>query len=97
MTAPANSEECLLELRGRTIVDVLINAFPFAYRTLLLDDGTGFTWSNNGTFWREDAATMKGAVDTRLRKLEKDQEELQRLLDYAEAVGCGERPGADYR
>lgn len=88
--AASNTEECLLELRGRTIVGVLMNATHAttsqSTRTLLLDDGTGITWNERGAFWRESANDVKRVLDARIKELEKTQDALSRMPEHAGAV-----------
>jgi len=78
----ANTQDCIRDLIGRTIVGVLFNALPTTRRdlasgnkTFVFEDGTGFTFSSKGTFWSETATDIARAVNTKhseLRLVEKD-------------------------
>jgi hypothetical protein len=90
----SNTKECVRELVGRRIVGVLFNALPLNDRslasgnkTLVFEDGTGFTFSSNGSYWQESAENVRRAVVVEERELLAVQEDLRGVLDLA---GVGE-------
>lgn len=65
----ANTRECIEDIIDRRVVGCLFDALPVGRkdlargtRTLILDDGTGFTFTSNGSFWRESAEDVARAV-----------------------------------
>lgn len=90
MSAASNTEECMLELKGRKIVGVLTAAFPLVNRDLarsthsfILDDGTAFTFNSNGSFWRETHDDVRHALKERMAELEKTKEAMTQIITNA--------------
>lgn len=91
MTAAAsNTRDCFREAIGHTIVGVLFNALPINRRdlasgnkTLVFDDGTGLTISDNGSFWRESKSDIDRAIRLRERELRQSQQEIEEVLTLA--------------
>jgi hypothetical protein len=92
MSAASNSAECLRELSGRTIVGILQDAMPphrpdlaQGTKTLVLDDGTGFTFTRNGAFWRETSDNIDRAIRREKQRLADAIGETAELLKLAGA------------
>lgn len=91
--AASNTRECILEIRGRKVVGVIEGLLPrgdkdIASRciSILLDDGTAFTFSSNGSFWLE----TKEHVSSAIRELESNLEQT-RLAQADLVVASGAR------
>jgi hypothetical protein len=79
----SNHVDCLRGLIGRTITGV-INPWPgisvTTAKALVLDDGTAFVFSANGSFWRERADEVERVVKHKRDELEHAMSELQHVL-----------------
>lgn len=89
MSAASNTTECIESLIGHSVIGVLIGALPVGRadlargtRTLVLDDGTGFTFTSNGSFWRETAEDIRRAVAV----VERDLAATKRTLEGVRAL-----------
>lgn len=98
--AASNTRECFTETIGRRVVGVLFDALPVGNpslrsgnKTLVFDDGTGLTFSSNGTFWRESASDVRRAASQRADQLRGVEAELAEVLEVSglvdELVGAG--------
>lgn len=74
----SNTRECVLDLRGLKVVGFIEGLLPRGDRdiashckTILFDDGTGFTWSENGSFWRESKEHVTSAINELQADLER--------------------------
>ncbi len=86
----ANTHDCIRGLIGKTIVGVLFNALPTNRRdlasgnkTLVFEDGTGFTFSSKGTFWSETATDIARAVNTKHEELRLVEQDIRDVLVVA--------------
>jgi hypothetical protein len=75
MSAPANSRECILELRGRNVVGVLQSGLPLnrpdlslGTTTIIFDDGSGLSFT--GAFWTESKNDVEAALANLRRRME---------------------------
>jgi hypothetical protein len=86
----ANTKECVRELVGREIIGVLFDALPTSDRslasgnkTLVFKDGSGFTFSNNGSFWKETADDIRRAVARKEAELVALERDIRDVLELA--------------
>jgi hypothetical protein len=77
VSAASNTRECILEHRGKRIKGALFSQLPFGRAdlasgttTLVFDDGTGFTFASNGSFWSETKRDVSRAIERFQRQLE---------------------------
>ena len=89
MTA-SNTKECFRECVGKTVKGVLFCALPINDRdiasrtkTLVFDDGTGLTFSDNGSFWPEHASDVRRAVERKRDELNATKGEIAGVLALA--------------
>ena len=83
----ANTHDCIRDLIGKTIVGVLFNALPVnqqsiatGTKTLVFDDGTGFTLNSRGAFWSETADDITKAVKKKHHDLRLVEQEIRDVL-----------------
>jgi hypothetical protein len=86
----SNTKECFRECVGKKVKGVLFNALPFGSRelahgtkTLIFDDGSGITFSNNGTYWRELPEEVTRAIKNAKKELEDAVVDLEDVLFMA--------------
>ena len=86
----ANTQDCIRDLIGKTIVGVLFNALPVKHgdlavgtKTLVFDDGTGFTFNSRGAFWAETADDTTKAVKKKRDELRLAEQEIEDVLVVA--------------
>ncbi len=84
----ANTSDCIRDLMGKTIVGVLFNPvnrrdLATGNKTLVFDDGTGFTFSSSGTFWSETAKDIARAVNEKQGELRLVEQEIRDVLVVA--------------
>jgi len=77
MPAAANTRECILQHRGKKIIGALFGALPIARQdladgtvTLVLDDGSGLTFSSAGAYWTESKDDVSRAIGRIREQLE---------------------------
>ena len=92
--AASNTKEAVRELIGRKVVGVLFDALPInkadlqsGNKTLVFEDGSGFTFSSNGSFWRETTNDIGRAVAILEKRLSNNQRELEGILEVAGRAG----------
>lgn len=78
--AASNTFEAFRECIGHKVVGVLKDAMPPSDRglaagtkTLVFEDGTGFTMAPNGSYWRESKKEIDRAISIRKRELETNE------------------------
>lgn len=77
----SNTWDCFRECVGRKIVGVLrYYRRGDETRLLIFDDGTGLSLHYNGSYWRENAAEVRGYVDRRLEEVRRGKEDLEEAL-----------------
>lgn len=93
--ATANTREAVRELIGKKIVGVLFDALPLnradlrsGNKTLVFEDGTGFTFNTNGAYWNENAEDVKRAVQAVEKSLSDTQRELRGVRKLAGHVAA---------
>ena len=73
-TAASNTRECILQHRGKKIIGALFGALPMSGPigtvTLVLDDGSGLTFSNAGAYWTESKDDVARAIGRIREQLE---------------------------
>ncbi len=86
----SNSRECLAALRDKRIVGFMENALPIGRadlasgtKTLVFEDGSGFTFSDHGSFWHESADDVARALNRVRAQLEAIGATLESLLTMA--------------
>lgn len=86
----SNTKEAIRELVGRRIIGVMFDALPLNDRklqagnkTLIFEDGTGFTFNTTGSFWLETSNDIGRAVAVVRSQLEATQQELAGVLELA--------------
>jgi hypothetical protein len=89
----ANTKDAVRELIGKRIVGVLFDALPAqradlrkGNKTLVFDDGTGFTFNSKGAFWTEIAEDVSRAVAIVERELRSAETDLRGVLELAGAL-----------
>ena len=89
----ANTKDCVRDLIGKKIVGVLFDALPVSHRdlqtgtkTLVFDDGTGFTFNSRGAFWRETKKDITRAVGLREQELRLIEADIKDVLTVAGEV-----------
>jgi hypothetical protein len=92
----ANTPDCYRELIGHKIIGVLFGALPLnrsdlsaGNKTLVLDDGRGFTISDNGSYWFESSADVKRAIERKQQELENRKREIAEVVTLAGEVPVG--------
>lgn len=90
MSVAANTQNCVRAIVGKKIVGVMFDALPVQRRdlasgnkTLVFDDGSGFTFTSGGAFWLENADDVARAVALKRDELEAVQRDIQDVLDLA--------------
>ena len=90
----SNTLDCFRELIGLKVVAVLFDALPSGRadisrgtKTLVLDDGTGLTFSNNGSYWRETVEDVQTGIAARKAELSAIQGELREVMRADGIVG----------
>jgi hypothetical protein len=88
----ANTKDCFRDLIGRRIIGVLFDALPsggtgvrVGNKTLILDDGTGFTFHSSGSFWQETKEAIDRAIDRQIGELRAAQRDIEEVLAVAGA------------
>jgi len=73
----SNTRECILQHRGKKIIGALFGALPIARQeiadgtvTLVLDDGSGLTFSSAGAYWTESKDDVSRAIGRIREQLE---------------------------
>jgi hypothetical protein len=81
----SNTRGCFSGCIGRKIIGVLFNIHRSLERTktFVFDDGTGFTISDNGSFWREQADDIRDAIIPLQQRLKETSEEIKSVLQLA--------------
>jgi hypothetical protein len=86
----SNTHEAVRDCIGHKIVGVLFDACPpsrpdlaLGNKTLVFEDGTGMTFSNSGSFWREAKQEIEWAVAKQQRALDNAKRELEGVLQVA--------------
>ena len=86
----SNSRECLSSLRDKRVVGFLEDALPInradlarGTTTLVFEDGTGFTFTDQGSFWHENAEDVARALDRLRKHLEQTRATIESLLAMA--------------
>lgn len=86
----ANTDACLKALIGHQVIGVLVGQLPISRadiarkcRTFVLDDGRGFTFSSEGSFWLEPADEVYRAVQKKRAELIETSKTLEALLEMA--------------
>lgn len=94
MSGTANTKDCVRAIIGRKVIGVLFDALPMNRRdlsqgnkTLIFEDGTGFTFSDRGTFWLENASDIDRAIAKTELELRLRQSDLKDVLAVAGALG----------
>jgi len=71
---PANTRECVLQHRGKTVIGVLCGALPLnrgdlssSTTSVLFDDGSALTFA--GAFWTDSPQDVEVAVERLRRQL----------------------------
>ena len=89
----ANTRDCVRDLIGKKIVGVLFDALPVSHRdlqtgtkTLVFDDGTGFTFNSRGAFWKETAKDITRAVELKKQELHAIETDIKDVLTVAGEV-----------
>ena len=89
MTA-SNTKECFSECVGKRVVGVLFGALPVGDRdiasrtkTFVFDDGSGITFSSNGSFWPDSAKDVRRAVELKRDELNATKGEIAGVLALA--------------
>lgn len=92
--AASNTKDAFRELVGKRIAGVLFNALPLnradlsaGTKTLVFDDGTGFTVAGNGSFWQESKDEIARAIRWARADLETAKRNIQDVL-----IAAGEQP-----
>jgi hypothetical protein len=77
MVAAANTRECILQHRGKKIIGALFGALPIGRAdladgtvTIVLDDGSGLTFSSTGAYWTEPKDDVSRAIGRIREQLE---------------------------
>lgn len=88
-----NTREAFADFIGKKCIGVLFGALPLTNpgiarrcKTLVFEDGRGLTFSDNGSFWIEDAADVKAAVRAKENELRRVGSEIESVLALAGAV-----------
>lgn len=92
--AASNTKECFRECVGKRVKGVLFDALPNGGRkdlsngtkTLIFEDGTGLTFSANGSFWRETNEEVHRAIERVRHELENNKKDIQDVL-----IAAGEK------
>ena len=90
----ANTKDCIRDLIEKRVVGVLFDALPLSpslalgTKTLLFDDGTGFTFNSRGAFWSETAIDISKAVKKKQDELHLVEKDIKDVLNVA---GLGTR------
>ncbi len=82
----SNTRGCFSGCIGRKIIGVLFNihrSLESGTKTFVFDDGTGFTVSDNGSFWREHADDIRHAIIPLQQRLKETSEEIKSVLQLA--------------
>ena len=94
--AASNTKDAVRELIGRRIVGVLFDTLPLGRadlnsgtKTLVFDDGSGFTFTAHGTFWQESQQEIARAVSVAQKQLSDVQREVEGVLSLAGALRAG--------
>lgn len=89
MTA-SNTKQCFMDVIDLTVIGVLFDALPASRRdlakgnkTLVFNDGTGLTISDNGTFWRESADEIARAIRIKGAELDETRRAIEAVMDLA--------------
>ena len=89
----SNSRELLSELRGHTIVGILIGELPSGSqslaagnRSLVLDCGYAFTFTNNGAYWLDRPDEVQRAIERIRTRLADTELEQRAVAELAEAL-----------
>ncbi len=88
----ANTKDCVRDLIGKKVVGVLFNALPIhphlqtGTKTLIFDDGTGFTFNSRGAFWKETAKDITRAVGSKEQELRLIEADIKDVLTVAGEV-----------
>ena len=90
--AASNTKDAVRELIGKRIVGVLFDTIPLGRadlsagtKTLVFDDGTGFTVTSHGAFWRESENAIARAGDAARARLENAKRDIEDVLVAAGA------------
>lgn len=70
--AASNTTECMKECVGRRIVGVLFDvgrSAEYPSKTFIFEDGTGFSFASNGSFWQEPSDKIATAINRHLNEL----------------------------
>lgn len=82
----SNTRGCFSACIGRKIIGVLFNihkTIDNGTKTFVFDDGTGFTVSDNGSFWRETSDEIRRAIDPIKQRLQQTSEEIKGVLELS--------------
>ncbi len=88
----ANTKDCVRDLINKKVVGVLFDALPITQdlsrgtKTLIFDDGTGFTFNSRGAFWRETAKDITRAVGLKEQELRLIEADIKDVLTVAGEV-----------
>ena len=89
----ANTQDCIRDLIGKTVVGVLFDALPVNHqdlavgtKTIVFDDGMGFTFNSRGAFWRETAKDITRAVGLKEQELRSIEADIKDVLTVAGKV-----------
>jgi hypothetical protein len=86
----SNTKDCVRDLVGKRIVGVLFDALPVnrsdlasGNKTLVFDDGSGFTFNSIGSFWAETAAELERAITQKKSELSALEQDIRDVLALA--------------
>lgn len=95
--APSNTKDAFREIIGRRIVGLLFDELPVGRcdlsagtKTLVFEDGTGFTIASNGSFWQESADEIAHGLAVAKSNLDMAKREIDDALATAGALGIEE-------
>jgi hypothetical protein len=86
----SNTRDCFRACVGKRIKGVLFDAIPAGRKdlssgtkTLIFEDGSGFTIARNGSFWIDGVEQIKRAILHKREELEVTNAEIKEVLKEA--------------
>lgn len=80
----SNTDECFELCIGKRVTGFLRDAPTLtSSRSLVLEDGTALSFSNNGSFWIEPKEKVRNAVQYLQDRLRSTQDQLKKAIELA--------------